>query len=189
MGFIYESLTLKLRGKDVYDPREDSFILAKAVEELAFGKAIDIGTGSGIQGIVAAKRGCDVTFADINEDALDCAMENAKENGVAGDFLKSDLFGNIIGRYNTIIFNPPYLPSARVGSEKRLDLALDGGKDGRDLIERFLKDYKDHVLKDHVVLMVESSLNNYENDVARLNADIVEKLHRFFEDLVVLKFK
>ena len=42
---------------DVYYPREDSFLLAKSVEKMARGDALDLGTGSGIQGITAALDG------------------------------------------------------------------------------------------------------------------------------------
>ena len=188
MPLIYESLKL-LTKNDVYDPLEDSFLLARAVEEYAFGKTIDIGTGSGIQGMVAAKKGCDVTFVDIDPDALECARANASENGVIGNFIQSDLFESVAEKYNTVIFNPPYLPSQRVGSRKNLDLALDGGRDGREVIERFLSQYGEHVLEDHTILMVESSLNKYERDLKRLGAETVGIVHNFFEDLVVLKFK
>jgi hypothetical protein len=41
----------------------------------------------------------------------------------------------------------------------------------------------------HVVLLLESSINDYEKDVKRLDAKIVGKEHYFFEDLVVLLFR
>jgi release factor glutamine methyltransferase len=175
---------LEIKGcKDVYYPREDSHLLANAVQKHAFGKVLDIGTGSGIQGIVAALNKCDVTFADIDKNALECAKNNAKLNGVSGKFVLSDIFSKIEDKFNTIIFNPPY-----VASEDKRYLALDGGKDGRDYIDRFLGSYKEHVLEKHVVLLLESSFNKYEKDLKKLNAKVVGKEHYFFEDLVVLLF-
>lgn len=185
---IYEGLDLKI-GTDVYEPKEDSFLLAKAVEEFAFGKTIDIGTGTGIQGIVAAKKGCEVTFSDISGDTLGCAMENAKRNGVSGKFIQSDLFQKISEKYNTIIFNPPYLHSKELSKLKKPVLPLDGGKGGREVIDGFLSGYGSHLLEEHIVLLVESSVDHYEGDVKRLNATVVGKVHRFFEDIVVLKFE
>lgn len=167
----------------VYHPEEDSVLLAKAVERYAFGRVLDIGTGSGVQGIVAAKMGCDVTFSDIDSEAVWCAKANAGENGVEGRFVVSDLFEKISGRFDTIIFNPPYLPSGEAEVK-----ALDGGKDGREVIDRFISEYKDHVEGKHMVLLLESSFNNYERDVERLKAVVVEKGHYFFEDLAVLRF-
>ena len=68
----------------VYEPREDSYMLAKAVEEYAFGKVLDLGTGSGIQGITAALSKCEVTFADIDNAALECAKHNARQMELEG---------------------------------------------------------------------------------------------------------
>lgn len=170
--------------ENVYEPADDSFLLERAVQRYSFGRTLDLGTGSGIQGIAAAKRGCSVTFSDISEEALETARLNAKSNGVNGNFVLSDLFRGIPERFNTIIFNPPYLPSKSV----RVSY-LDGGRDGREVIDRFLDEYRNHLLAEHVVLLLESSLNGYEKDVVRLNAEVVERKHIFFEDLVVLKFE
>ncbi len=169
--------------KGVYEPREDSYLLARAVQKHAFGKVLDLGTGTGIQGITAALKGCDVTFADIDKNAIGCAKTNAKLNGVDGLFLLSDLFGGIKDKFNTIIFNPPYLESKELK-----DIALDGGPKGRLVMDRFLGVYRKYLLDDHVVLLLESSINEYEKDVERLNARIAGKDHYFFEDLVVLLF-
>lgn len=184
---IYEGINLKLND-DVYEPAEDSNILARAVEERAFGNVLDMGTGSGIQGIVAALNGCDVTFVDIDQKALTLAKANAKSNKAKGKFVKSDLFSKVDGKFNTIIFNPPYLPSEPLKGKQK-HLALDGGKNGREIIDRFLSSYKAHVMKEHRVLLIESSLNDYQKDVKKLKAKIVGKTHMFFEDLVVLEFK
>ncbi|MCW6159927.1 MAG: methyltransferase [Candidatus Micrarchaeales archaeon] len=173
-----------MENESVYVPAEDSFLLEKAVERFAFGKVLDIGTGSGILGIAAAKKGCEVTFSDINSDALSAARKNAEMNAVKGHFILSDLFERVQGKFNTIIFNPPYLPSNGIAVKH-----LDGGRKGREVIDRFLNEYSTHVLGDHIVLLLESSINNYEQDVKRLKAEIVGREHIFFEDMVVLKFK
>ncbi len=186
MGYIIDSLRLS-EDKEVYPPLDDSVILAKAVEVHAFGSVLDMGTGTGVQGIVAALKGCDVTFADISAKALEIAEKNAKANGVNGKFVKTNLFSKLKGRkFNTIIFNPPYLPS-ELGAEEILALH-GGGKQGREVIDRFLSQYRNFIAKDHTVLLVESSLNNYPADAKRLKAQIVGKTHYFFEDIVVLKF-
>jgi release factor glutamine methyltransferase len=105
-------------------------------------------------------------------------------NKIDAKFVVSDLFSNINGKFNTIIFNPPYLPS-----DDKKHLAYDGGKSGRDLINRFMNSYKSKVAEDHVVLLLESSFNDYGKDVKKLKAKVVAKEHYFFEDLVVLLFE
>lgn len=169
---------------NVYDPREDSYIMANAVERYAFGKTLDLGCGTGIQGIIASMKKCDVTFSDIDNEALKCARRNAALNGIEGKFVLSDMFESIEGKFNTIIFNPPYVPSGH-----KRHVALDGGRRGRELIDRFLSSYRHHVLEKHRILLLESSLNGYEADLERLGARIVSKGHYFFEDLVVLLFR
>src|SRR5271157_5382794 len=101
---LYDQVNIA-EEKGVYLPREDSKLLAGAVEEYAFGKALDLGAGTGIQGIVAAMKGCEVTFSDIDATAVACARRNAMQNNVAGKFIISDMFGNIKDKFNTIIFN------------------------------------------------------------------------------------
>ena len=171
------------RFEGVYGPREDSYLLAEAVEKGAGGKVLDLGTGSGIQGITAALKGCTVTFADIDKRAVDAARHNAGLNGVKGSFVVSDMFSGITGRFNTIIFNPPYLPSG-----PRKELALDGGKDGRELVEAFVRGYKSHLNPDGRALLLESSFSGYQKEVDN-GAKILAKAHYFFEDLVVLELR
>jgi release factor glutamine methyltransferase len=185
MTMLYDDIDITTE-RGVYHPREDSKLLAEAVEKYAFGKALDLGTGTGIQGIIAALKGCEVTFADINAYALSNARRNALQNNVKGTFVVSDMFDNIPGRFNTIMFNPPYLELEEAGG-KNQDIA--GGFQGRELIDRFIREYASHVLKDHVVLLLESSVNKYEQDAEKLHAEIVAKSHYFFEDLAVLKFE
>jgi release factor glutamine methyltransferase len=174
----------------VYAPGEDSYLLADAVRKCSTpGESVlDLGTGTGIQGITAALMGCRATFSDIEEKALECARRNAGRNGISGSFVRCDLFEGIDGRYDRIIFNPPYVPSEKVGNaacaEER---ALLGGKDGREVIGRFLGGYKRHLLPGGYALLVETTPNGYQDDVKNLGAEILAKSHYFFEDIVVLR--
>ena len=166
----------------VYCPSDDSFLLGDIVEEYSFGKVLDLGTGSGYLGIIAALKGDDVTFADIDTNALECARQNVALNHLEGKFVGTDLFSGIEGKFNTIIFNPPYLLS-----DKLVDKALDGGFDGRQVIDKFLSSVGNHLLTENQVLLLESSLNSYEKDAKELSAEVFEK-NLFYEKLAVLKF-
>ncbi len=70
---------------------------------------LDLGTGSGILALVAARKGALVTAVDINPAAVEAARENASRNGVAIHALVSDQFDAIDARkFDLIVVNPPY---------------------------------------------------------------------------------
>lgn len=171
----------------VYEPREDSFLLEEAVLEHAAGRMLDLGTGNGIQGIAAALKGCSVTFSDVDERALGCARLNAASNGVDGTFIKSDMFDGIHGNFDTIAFNPPYLVSDGETELAGADGSLEGGNSGRELIDKFLEGYREHLWAGGTALLLESSVNGYERDVEAYNATVVGRKKFFFEELVVIK--
>lgn len=138
--------------KGVYRDAEDSWLLQKQVEKLAKNKIVlDIGTGTGIQAITAAKSGAkEVIAVDINPDAVSLAKENAKLNDVRINIFQSNLFEIVKGTFDLIVFNPPYLPP-----NKPKDMAWSGGK---NLIEKFLKQAKNFLNKNGKVIFVFSSL-------------------------------
>lgn len=187
---LYDEIKRQIRvHKSVYKPLEDARMLGKCVEEFAFGRMLDMGCGTGIQGIIAARKGCDVTFSDINPRAIECARENASLNRIRGRFVVSDVFSDIREKFNTITFNPPFLATRELDTGKT-DPATDGGIDGREVIDVFLENYGKHLLKNHVVFMTESYWNDYESDVKRLHAKIAARKHYpLLGDCVVLKFR
>ncbi|MGD0510655.1 MAG: HemK2/MTQ2 family protein methyltransferase [Candidatus Micrarchaeaceae archaeon] len=187
---LYDEVKPKLKfKKGIYKPLEDSRMLARCIEKYGFGKMLDLGTGSGILGIVGALKGLDVTFADVNSDAVECAKENAAINGVKGNFVVSNVFSNIEGKFNIIVFNAPFLRSRPISTGK-IKVSMDGGRKGREIIDLFLAEYKKHVLDEHLVFMTESWWNGFKDDVVRLNAEIPERKHYpLLGDCVVLKFK
>ena len=73
-------------------------------------RVLDMGTGSGVNGIVAASRSRDVLAVDVSPAAVACARDNAERNGVADRVTvqESDVFQNAPGRFDLIIFDPPY---------------------------------------------------------------------------------
>jgi release factor glutamine methyltransferase len=90
----------------------DSSLLAKVVSENIKKDelVLDLGTGSGIQGIFASKRGAMVIAVDVNPKAIESAKENAVANGVSDrvEFRISDLFANVKEKFDVILFNPPF---------------------------------------------------------------------------------
>ena len=146
-------------------PRPETELLAdytvKSVED--GDKVLDMCTGSGCIAISVArrcaKRRVSVTAADISDAAIMLARENAQLNGVNVDFVQSDLFTNVRGRFNVIVCNPPYIRSDEIASlqkevrEFEPRIALDGGADGLDFYRRIAKSIRSYLARDGVLLL------------------------------------
>ena len=145
----------------VYEPREDSLLLAEVVEKEAHGEVLDIGTGSGVQAFAASKKADAVLGVDVNRDAVNFTRTEAKKMGIKNvRFIRSDLFEKVKGKFDLIIFNPPYLPEEPglfEGSEQWA-----GGKTGREVIERFANSVKKYLKPDGKILIVISSLTGLD---------------------------
>lgn len=73
-------------------------------------RVLDIGTGSGVNAILAATKGAKVLAVDINPRAVDAARANAERNGLADriEVRESDVFSGVEGRFDLIVFDPPF---------------------------------------------------------------------------------
>lgn len=179
---------------DVYEPAEDTFLLADNLDVHRGERVLELGTGCGLLAILAAEAGAKVVATDINPSALECARANAVTHGAADriDFRLGDLFEPVSGeRFDLIIFNPPYLP---VRSEEALgaspDLAWEAGPDGRAVIDRFLEGLLGHLAPNGRALFVQSSLADISKTLRVLETKgfqvkiLLEKLP--FEELFLL---
>ncbi|MBL8895458.1 MAG: peptide chain release factor N(5)-glutamine methyltransferase [Rhizobiales bacterium] len=128
------------------DPRPDTETLISAAVELLRGKPssyiLDLGTGTGAIPVtlLAELPGARAVATDISSEALQIALLNARENGVADrlEVVLASWFDGVEGSFDLIISNPPYLLTSKINS---LDpevrdwdphRALDGGVDGLD---------------------------------------------------------
>jgi release factor glutamine methyltransferase len=155
MKLTYKNITIE-PCPGVYEPAEDTYLILDNVRPGR--ELLEIGCGTGIISIYFAKAGCKVTACDINGAALECARKNARENSVFIDFEESDLFSNISGKYDTIIFNPPYLPTSDDVSE---GIQWNGGEDGFKVIRPFLDVAQNFLNPDGEILLIVSSLTQY----------------------------
>ena len=168
----------------IYEPREDSYLLQKHIKKYCKKDYIvlDMGTGSGIQAKEAAKYCKKVTAVDIQKNVIKRLKKEQSENKKRKILRKinykvSDLFSNIKQKFDLIIFNPPYLPG------KSNDITVDGGKQGMEVIESFLEQAKEYLNDKGYVLLLVSSLNNFDL------GETVALHHVFFEDLIVKKIE
>ncbi|ASJ10384.1 protoporphyrinogen oxidase [Thermococcus sp. P6] len=185
---LYYGIKLKLHPQ-VYEPAEDTFLLA---ENLAMKKgdlALDMGTGTGLIALLMARGFRFVLGVDVNPLAVKLAEENARLNGIKNvEFVLSDLFERVSGRFDVVTFNAPYLPG-RV--EEPIDLALIGGETGREVLDRFIREVPGYLKPGGVVQIVQSSITGVEETLkglrrAGLDGKVVARKHLFFEDIVLI---
>ncbi|WP_410507096.1 class I SAM-dependent methyltransferase [Methanosarcina hadiensis] len=195
----YKNARVKLGASDlVYEPAEDSFLLADAaLEEAKSGMCIlEIGAGSGFVSAVlrANIKGIRVFAIEINPHAAKCA----KTNGV--EVIRTDLFrglkkSNQRASFDLILFNPPYLPTSE--DEKVpgwLNYAFDGGTSGRETLERFLNEVRGYLSPEGKILMLISSITGFEAVKEKMmrqgfKVDIVRRKKVSFEELMVVRGK
>ncbi len=78
-------------------------------QHLAGKKLLEVGCGSGLLSLVAAKAGAGVTAVDINPTAIACSRANAQNNHLRIEVVHSDIFQNLKEEdFDFIIVNPPF---------------------------------------------------------------------------------
>ncbi|MBI5066370.1 methyltransferase [Candidatus Woesearchaeota archaeon] len=174
----------------VYPPLEDSQMLQYQVEKHAFGKVLDMGTGSGVQALSAARNDnvTSVLAVDISKKAIEHCKKNSQNSKIT--YKLSDLFSKVEGKFDTILFNPPYLPQ----DQKIRRRALEGGKKGYEVIQEFLEEANNYLTPDGIILLVFSSLSHKEKVEDILFSQMLEfeelgSKHLFFETLYVYLIK
>jgi release factor glutamine methyltransferase len=130
----------------VFHPRffGSSRIFAAYLQTLDLaGKAfLDLGTGSGILGLVASRAGASVTAVDVNPQAVECARRNAAQAGLTLNCKVSDLFSALPGeRFDIVAWNPPFFPKAAAGTA---EAALFAGQN-YSTIRRFAAEVRRHL--------------------------------------------
>lgn len=171
----------------MYEPREDSFLMLKAIKQFAKGHCLDIGTGSGILAYEANKlvNVKSIMAIDIDKESIDYTEKKYNIK-----VIKSDMFEKVKGKFDTIIINPPYLPKDKDLEDK----TIFGGEKGFEYIEKFLGNAKKYLAKDGIILLLFSSLTNKEKikQIIRnnnLKYEQVEYLKLDFEELYVYLIK
>jgi release factor glutamine methyltransferase len=167
----------------VYPPSDDSYFLIHCI---TVGKehALDMGTGTGIIALHMAKHGAIVTAADNDQRAVHNTCINAEINDVVLTVVQSDLFSNIEGLFDVIVFNPPYLPHDEI-----TDATCDGGAEGIEIAENFLMQAQHYLKPTGRIYLLLSTLGNIKKCLDTFDSTYtfraLHTLPLFFEKLVV----
>ncbi len=177
--------------QEVYQPAEDSQLLAQTASDHIPEDALvlDVGTGSGyVAEHVHTVTGATVVGVDVNPQAC----KQARNRGVPtvrGDLLSP--FRDEV--FDVVCFNPPYLPTpADAEWGDWMERALSGGEDGRAVIDPFLDSVGRVLRPDGVVYVLISSLTGEDevrNRAQSVGFDVetvAEESHPF-EKLLVLR--
>jgi len=170
-------VTTRVAGLDlevlpgVFHPKYfgSSAILANFVSSLSLNRKsfLEIGCGSGVVALCAARAGAEVTAVDINPDAVRCTVANAARNALCITVQEGDLLSSVEGAaFDVIAWNPPFLP----GEPKSPAEAAFYGGANFDVIRRFIGSARSHLKPNGAVYTILSS------DIA------IENIEQMFRD-------
>lgn len=171
LGFELPNIELCIMD-GVYQPRLDSFLLAKHLLEVVNrgDKVLDLGTGSGILAVLAAVKGAIVTATDIDKVSVECTRYNALLNKVTVDTYIGDLFEPIGGEsFDVIVSNMPSLPSPADEQHDEYTMRnVDGGRDGRKYLDPLMEQALRFLKKPCCFLIIHSNFANSERTKKKL---------------------
>lgn len=138
----------------------DSLGLVCTAPQYSVDRVLDLCCGSGIQGLVASRYANEVISVDINPRAIRFARFNAQLNGVNNIQVRlGDLYQAIDGQFNTILANPPFVPSPTQELGFR-----DGGTSGEEILARIISGSANHLMPEGQLFIVTDlvDVQNYE---------------------------
>jgi release factor glutamine methyltransferase len=166
-------------------------ILARSLETLSLSastRVLDLGTGSGLGAIFAARQGARVIASDVNPEAVRCAKLNALANHLDDriEVRSGDLFESVPGeRFDVILFNPPYYRG-----QPRDD--ADRAWRSPDVFDRFLMELPDHLTDQgcaRVVLSTDGEIAPALLSAAHLKTRLVAQHDLIVEILTVYEVR
>jgi release factor glutamine methyltransferase len=153
-SYSYRGINLEV-PPEVFHPGfffSTRLLLRYVARESLHGKTfLELGAGSGLISIYAAKRGANVIATDINPVALQSIVNNAELNGVEIETVYSDVFRNLVPQaFDLIVINPPYYKKYPASNA---DYAWYCGENG-EYFQSLFAGLNQYMSSDSVVLMV-----------------------------------
>jgi len=176
-----------LENKYTLSPRPETELMVEHIlnHEGTEKSVLDMCCGSGCIGIALKHAGMEeVILADISKKAIKSALKNAVINNAKVTIIRSNLFSNILGKYDIIVCNPPYIKSEDIKSlsheVRKFDpiISLDGGEDGLRFYKEIAKNAHKYLM-DGGVLYLEIGLGQED--------DVVKLLEANFTNITVMK--
>lgn len=156
-------------------------------------RVADLGTGSGLMALVAARGGAAVTAIDINPIAVRCAKANAERNdlGPLVEVIESDVFAGVRpeATFHLVITNPPFFPR---GPRDVADLAFAAGANG-EFFRRLAEAVPSRLTKGGALLLVHSSDADFSEarellEQSGLHGRVEAERRGLFETLTIVRF-
>lgn len=153
--------------------RRHTRLLAESLRGvLVGGRVLDVGTGTGVLALAAARRGAaQVIAVDICARAVFAARINALLRRLPVRVLRSDLFEAVTDQtFNVIIANPPYVRSDDLASALKPAHTWDGGVSGRSVLDRLCSAAPPLLAPGGTLLLVQSALCGIQDTLERLRS-------------------
>lgn len=137
---------------------------------------LEIGTGSGCISIALKKElpNINISAVDISSKALNVAINNALENNCKINFIESDLFQNVDGKYDVIISNPPYISYDEkiedIVKNNEPHLALYAENNGLYFYEKIISQSSKYLNKKNIIAF----------EIGHLQAGSIKKIALFY---------
>ena len=156
-------------------------------------EVLEIGCGSGILSLIAARKGARVTAVDVNPRAVECTSHNARANHLEGNLraYQSDLFDGLPPKcsFDCILWSPPFFPKDPSDDAGH---AWDAGV-GYGVIRRFAGSAAAHLREGGSILFLLSSDTDRPSILAIFEScgfrmKIVQEKRKFFELLSIHEF-
>jgi len=172
----------------IYEPAEDSeLLLEAALEEIKEDdEVVEIGVGSGF----VSEKLIDKCHFLLATDISPYAVKEAKKKGI--EVIRTDLAKGIKKKFSLVLFNPPYLElEEELKFDDWLDKAINGGKNGVEVICRFLDSLAEILSKDGRAILIVSSINipHIFDEIEKrgYRYSVIKRKKLFFEELFALK--
>jgi len=174
-------------NESVYPPSEDTYLLLRAaLKEVQGGeRVLEVGAGSGVVAKELSKIADFVLATELNPHAAKLCSEKGLE------VILTNLTRGIKGKFDLIVFNPPYLPGEPEDLES---LAWCGGEGGTEVAKRFLVESTRVLKEGGRVILILSTLGDVEGFIKFAESmgfivEIVDKERLFFERLYALRLR